>query len=290
MPYRALAPHLHGAADAVLKYFIANHGIKNSNIVVEEGVDPNVEFAPTFTLTTDDKELICIEILENLYPPEIKDFVLGCKNHSVPAKLYCALLSEPEDQVETRAYQFATDNGIGLLGVDPANYGIRKINNNALSLSLGGLRTFKMGDYPSSYRAALQSAIDTFKNGNPGKGCLDVYQEIEHLTRRIGKRAASISGGLRSTASFNWDTQAWANIAEFLKTHLDTTVCKCPDLRPQLFNRIIGMTEYRNDVGHKPKTLAKRIERDRLAKTRFEGAMDELLILINASKPLRLKP
>lgn len=289
MEYRVLAPHLHQTADVALKFLAAELGVKSASISVEAEIHDSVEFRPTLKLLSEDKHIICVEVLENLYPPEIKDLILSCRNHSIPVKLYCAIPTGPEQKVDVRAIQFATENGIGIVTIDSTNGAAKFINGAPVSLSLGGLRAFKMTDYPPGYRANLLSAIQTFKGGSPSKGCLEVYQEMEQLTRKIGIRAAAIHGGLKKAPGFNWETEAWANIVEFLKNNIDVRVCKCPDLKAQLFNRILGLTEYRNEVGHKPKSVAKMIERDRLSKTRFEGAMDELLTLINASKPLRIK-
>jgi hypothetical protein len=47
-------------------------------------------------------------------------------------------------------------------------------------------------------------------------------------------------------------------------------------------------TEYRNETGHKPASLPKKIERDKQLRTRFESAMDELGRLIEAARPLRV--
>lgn len=290
MEYRVLAPHLHTTADAALRFFVAELGAKAANIDVEAGLHDAVEFRPTLKLLADDKHIICIEILESLYPPEIKDFILSCRNHSLPVKLYCVIPTGPEQKVvDLKAIQFASENGIGIVAIDPATGAAKYVNGAPISQSLGGLRPFKLTDYPPPYRPNLQSAIQTFKGGSPAKGCLEVYQELEQLTRNIGARAEKIAGGLKKAPGFNWDTVAWAQATEFLKSNLDIAVCKCPELKAQLLSRILGQTEFRNATGHKPKSLSQLIARDRLAKTRFESAMDDLLSLIHASKPLRIK-
>ncbi len=288
MIYRVLPSHLHGTADVAAKYFTSQLGLKSSSIAVESEVNANVDFRPTLQAVSADKHIICIEIVEKLYPPEIHNFLLSCRNHSVPAKLYCVFPSGAFAQVDVKALQFASENGIALYEVNPATGNGKHIVGTPVSLSLGGLRQFRLTDFPSKYRASLKEAIDTFKGGNPSKGCAQVYDELEQLTRRIGKKCHNIPGALRKTAAFDWEKEPWHNEVEFLKANLDKSVVACPDLKAHLLSRVAGITEYRNETGHKPNSVDKLIARDISLKTRFESAMDELLNLISASKPLRV--
>ena len=45
--------------------------------------------------------------------------------------------------------------------------------------------------------------------------------EIEHLTRAIGKRASNKTGFLRRAAAFDWETESWQNVVEFLEKTAD---------------------------------------------------------------------
>jgi hypothetical protein len=288
MIYRVLPSHLHGTADAAAKYFTNQLGLKSSSIMPESEVNPNVDFRPTLQAISGDKHIICIEIVEKLYPPEINNFILSCRNHSIPAKLYCVFPFGAFEQVDVKAIQFATENGIALYEVNPVSGNGKHVIGTPVSLSLGGLRPFRLTDFPSKYRASLKGAIDTFKGGNPSKGCAQVYDELEQLTRRIGKKCHGIPGALKKRAGFDWEKEAWHNEVEFLKANLDRTAAACPELKHPLLSRVAGITEYRNETGHKPSSVDKLIARDISLKTRFESAMDELLNLITAVKPLRV--
>lgn len=282
--YRALPANLHTYAEAACKYFAKHHGLPTPKI--EQEVHPLVEFRPTLQFATSDRHIVCAEVVEELFPLELQQFMLSCRNHGVPVKLFAVAAHGQFATITTQALKFAQENGIGILEVHPSGAGTEY--GKPISLSLTGLRDFKLGDFPAKYRSPLRNAIDTFKQGNPSKGCSEVYDELEQLTRRIGKKCESRPGALRRPAGFDWSIEAWANVLEFLKANLNPSGTGCPDLRGTLFNRVLGLTEYRNESGHKPNSVAKLIERDKQLRTRFESAMDELGTLIRASAPLRV--
>lgn len=286
--YRVLASNLKDLADSTIQYFILNNGAKNSNIKIEAEVHPDISFRPTLSYIKSDGHIVCAEVIDAFNLPEIERFVLACKNNSLPVLLYIVIQKDAMPQIDTKILKTVKDNGVAILEINPPNHGTL-ITNAPLSLSLGGLRSFKLSDFPSIYREPLNSAINTFKQGNPGKGCSEVYDEIESLTRRIGKKISAITNGFSQTSNFNWDTHSWALTIEFMRDKINRAVINnCPELKTQLFNRLLGLTEYRNAAGHKPTSLAKLIERDKQLRTRFESAVDELNNLIRASKPLRL--
>ena len=283
--YRALPDNLKEYADATHKYLCKELGL--AAIKIEHEVHREIEFRPTLSAISTDKHIICAEVVEQLFTPDIETFVLACRNYSLPVKLYVTVRKGQFQAYDPKVLKFARENGIAILEVSLPNHGAL-ITNQPVSLSLGGLRTFSLQKFPAKYREPLKQAIETFKGGNPAKGCSDVYDEIEQLTRRIGRKCAGIAGGLKKNGNFDWDKEAWATVLEFLKTHVDKAKIGCPNLNNQLFSRLIGMTEYRNETGHKPSSLLKKIERDKQLRTRFESAMDELGCLIEAARPLRV--
>lgn len=282
--YRALPENLHTTADAASKYFTKHHGVPQPR--VEQEVHPLVAFRPTLQFSTADRHILCVEVVEQLFPPELNEFILSCRNYGVPVKLYAVVAQGQLPSLPTQAIKFAQENGIGILEVTSTGAGTELVK--PLSLSLTGLREFKLTEYPAKYRAALKSAIDTFRQGNPAKGCSQIYDELEQLTRKIGKKSAQVAGALKKVPAFDWDKESWANILDFLRVNLNASVLKCPELRPIVFSRLAGLTEYRNETGHKPASMAKLIERDKQLRTRFESAMDELALVVRAVGPLRL--
>ncbi|MDR6841024.1 hypothetical protein [Pseudoxanthomonas sacheonensis] len=250
----------------------------------EEEVDPLVEFRPTLHSTLTDKSIICIEVTENASSSELNEFVLECRNHVVPVKLWVAI-PKVVGVLSTKDLAFAKANGIGIIEFDEQGNG-RQLVGPPLSQSLTGLRAIDFSGFPSRYKEPLQAAFEMFKNGNPAKACSLVYDEIEALTRRITKKCVS-KRCLKKDPQFDVDKASWSNVLEFLKTNIDPTLSGCPALKGPLFSRLIGLTEYRNDAGHKPSSTKKLIERDKQLRTRFESAVDELKTLIDASKAIK---
>lgn len=286
--YRVLPNHLHGTADAVCKYLSNHLGLAAGSIKIEGEINPEVDFRPTLHAVTKEKQVVCVEIVEILFPPEISSFVLSCRNHSIPAKLYCAIPAGTIQNYDAKNLSFANENGISILEVNAATGVCRILNQAPVPLSLGGLRKYKLSDYPPKYRAPLDSAINTFRGGAPEKGCALVYDELESLTRNIGRKCEIIPGALKKPGVFDWDKGAWHAALEFMKTNIDLTHSRTPLLKGQLLSRLIGVTELRNDTGHKPRSVQKMIERDIELKTRFESAMDDLAKVIEAAKPLKI--
>lgn len=283
--YRALPDNLKDYADATIKYLSKELGL--AAIKIEHEVHPDVEFRPTLSAVSTDKHIVCAEIVEHLFTPDIEAFVLSCRNHSLPVKLYVTVPKGQIQSYDPKILKFAHENGVAILEVAPPHHGVL-ITGQPISLSLGGLRKFDLQQFPAKYRAPLKQAIETFKGGNPPKGCSDVYDEIEQLTRRIGRKCAGITGGLKKNGNFDWDKESWANVLEFLRINVDKAKIGCPNLNNQLFSRLIGITEHRNETGHKPSSLQKRIDRDEQLRTRFESAMDALGCLIDAARPLHV--
>lgn len=280
--YRVLAEPLQPTAEAAISYFKNHHGAKA--VSIEEEIDPVIQFRPTFHGMLPDKHLLCAEVSEVPMPPGIHDFILQARNESLPARFWVVLPKGVVRSVDTAVLKFFKDNGVGLLEIDAASANI--LVSPPLSMSLTGLRQFKVTEFPAKYRDDIRRGIETFRNGNPAKACADIYDIIEAITRRILAKAIKVQPGL--TCKLDPEKDSWAAVLEFLRNRLDRKSLNCPQLTVQLFNRLIGMTEFRNESGHKPRTLDQLRNRDRQLRTRFEAACDELHAVIKASGPLRI--
>lgn len=285
MEFRALPEHLHPLADLAVKHFGREYGIPANRFKIEAEVSPEIGYRPTFHAVKPDHSLVGVEVSDQALPAEIQALILGCKNNVIPLKLWIAVPFGVVEALRPAEMHFIKENGIGLMEIHTDGR-FRQLAGPALPLSLTGLRSIRYSDYPPRYREDLRAAYDTFVNGNPSKGCSLVYDEIEFLTRRIIKKAAS-RGFLRRPVAFNPDTESWSNVLAFLRANFDKVASGCPNLSDALLNRLQGMTEYRNEAGHKPKSLRRLMERDRKLRTRFESAVDELQTLIDVSRALR---
>lgn len=289
--YKFLASPLHSTANAAMVYFKNEVGL--SHFKVEEPIGQNLEFRPTISCSSTEQYLVCVEISESAWPLKnvLDTFVLDCKNQGMPVKLHVAIPKGVVDPDFSKNLKRAKSCGVGVLELE--ENGAAHVYHDALPLSLTGLRTYIPSEFPPKFRENLKGAESTFLNGNPHKGCGELYDLIEDLCRKVGDRAdkkgywKTVKSGTK-IPKINFDTKSWALVVKHLESHLDIKKCNCPKLKDTLLARIRGLTQHRNDSGHKPKNLSQLKQRDQELRTRFETARDTLRDLINATKPLHL--
>jgi hypothetical protein len=221
---------------------------------------------------------------ETPYYQFLDSVVLDCVRLGLPVKLYVAFPTSAEAPQYKSLVDRARKNGVGVLEITPTG---GQIIHEALSLSLWGLRRTDRQRFPVKYRSSLSEADSIFLNGSPEKGCAKIYDEIEALIRRIAKKT-SAKGFWKNPvpAGTKLDKDPWARILKLLLDNLDFK--KTGSLNAGLLSRVQGVTDHRNDTGHKPKTRAALIKRDRELRTRFEHAVDLFLDLIKAASFLHV--
>jgi hypothetical protein len=290
MMYRILEPGLYQTADASKDYFNSQMGL--SHFVIEQQIDDDIEFRPTLSCRDKDHYLVCIEVSESAWPKKntLDGFVLDCKNRGLPVKLYVAIpkgLIDPDFSSKLRR---ARGNGVGVVEIETTGRG--HVFQEALPLSLTGIRPNNPIEFPAKYRASLRTAEITFCNGNPNKGCSDLYDIIEELSRKLAKKTKG-KGYWRALQpgekppKVKLGKDPWAKVIKILEEHLEIPKCGCPRLTDALLARVRGITPHRNDSGHS-RSLSQLQRRDQELRTRFETARDLLRDLINATKPLHL--
>jgi hypothetical protein len=138
-------------------------------------------------------------------------------------------------------------------------------------------------------------AEQTFIAGDPAMGCLGVYKELEALTRRIAVKTYKRGYWTETirNPSRMVEKTAWVRVTADLKSKLSrTTAAKSgmdlSNLSDVLLSRIIGVTPFRNLVGHSPNSARNLRERDARLRTRMEDAVDLLRETIDATRCLRL--
>jgi hypothetical protein len=217
----------------------------------------------------------------------LDNVVLHCVTNHLPVKLYVAFPEGVPPAVYKTNVDEARRKGVGAIEVSNGNC---HVIHEALPLSLAGLRVEDHTRFPARYRQELSTAETTFKNGDPAKGCSLIYDEIESLSRNLAKRIHKKGWWKpRKTGppATNFDTEAWSNIMELLANRADLTKLPAGVTR-NLLIRVAAIVEPRNDAGHKPRNRAKRIQRDRESRTRFENAVDILRDFTAAVRALRL--
>jgi hypothetical protein len=279
MSYRILPPHLQNLAEQVKKYF-KSKGI--TKFAVEEPIDRDGIFRHTLLASTSDGHYVCVEVSENAYIETLDAVLLDYRNKNLPVKLYVAIPKRMVVVNLQKQLRQARRNGVGVLEVDEKG---AELVHEALSQSLVDLRSVEFDSFPSKYRGSLSRAVETFRNGDPAKGCSTVYDEIEALSRRIAKKTQK-KGLWKSVPKLNLDRDSWANVMEALMEQLNYSACGCPKLKKALLARVLGITSHRNETGHKISRRADLVKRDKRLRTRFEDAIDLLSDLIDASRPL----
>ncbi len=285
MQYRSLSEELRPVADACARYFNTNWGV--SKFKAEEQLDPDIERCPTLQAVTSDGHYLCVEVSESPYPTGLDSFVLDCRDHILPVRLFVAIPAGSKSSSYKSDIDRARGRGVGVLEVSQKRV---QCSLDALSLSLAGVRPVEASRFPKKYRLALSQAESTFRRGEPVKGCSLLYDEIEAFSRKIAKKTHSKGYWLApkpgsKPVTIRFDTHPWERLIELFMKNLDPQKCKF--FGASLLGRVLGITQHRNDSAHK-KTLAAVKKRDRELRTRFESATDTFFDLVTAAKPLRM--
>jgi len=283
--YRYLPEQLHPTADAVMQFFRDSRGLRKMKIE-EELEGTTLGYRPALHELTREGYYVSVDVKESPFSTTLEAVVSDCMQRSLPVKLFVAFPASSEIQDYRRLLGRAREKGVGVIEVADAGC---QILYEALALSLIGVRPIDKKSFPPKFRLALSDAEATFRT-SPEKGCSLIYDEIEALSRKIA--AKTKAKGLwkspppgKRLPQTNLETGNWARAIDTLMNWLDWN--KCGYLRDCL-RRVQSVIPYRNESGHKPRTAAARIKRDRELKTRFEAASDMLRDLIVAARPLRL--
>jgi hypothetical protein len=286
MKYRALAEGLIPVADAALKHLRETEGATRFRSEVE--VAPALAYRPTLLGECHDKSLIAVEVNDGAFTAPLDTFVVECQRLGVPIRLFIAIPETAPEKQQLQLLRQARTRGIGVLLESK-----RRIERllPAVHLSLFGLRPIPMTKFPSQLVSRLTQAEESFRSGDPAKGCGRVYDLIERRTRSVALEVQTRSlwkAGLSVKAkATEWYTKkgAWAKVLELISDSGDFEAMKRAKLpiEKALWARVQGLVPDRNDTGHEPSTREELQERDRQLRTRFEHAVDTLLALTRAT-------
>lgn len=286
MSYGYLPSSLEPVADAARSFMRNEWGISDARIQVEQPIDRNISPGPTFQAPHRDHHIVCVEVASSAYPRSLGSVIILCMNRSLPILFYVAIY---ESDAKTEDIANATEAGVGVLLLD--RDGVLRKFASAQSLSLVGVRESKPASWPPKYRHRIALAYDTFKNGDPSKGCSLLFDEIEGVTRRICVKAA------RKRAWRNLPANAaipdasnvrvpLAQIAKFMYDYFDPRAAGAPEL-DNVFGTVVGAVSPRNTYAH-PQNFRGLQRRDMRARTQFESAADILHDLVKGAAPLRV--
>lgn len=286
MEYRALAEELVPVAETVRKHFARAEGVTRFRAEVE--VESDLGYRPTLLGETS-VGLVAIEVNEGSYTDPLDRFVLDCFQRGLAVRLFVASPAGGPEAAKLGLIRRAKQRGVGVVEVDGTKVSILV---PALSLSLMALRPVDKKRFPKAYRAPLQQAEDTFRNGDPAKGCGRVYDLLEKRSRAVAAEIAQL-GLWRASSTANppkfRSNTAWSTVLERIDEHADFS--KLPgsglDVGKPLWSRIRGIIPHRNESGHEPSSRKAVQRRDEQLRTRFEHAIDTLADLVESSKRVK---
>lgn len=280
MSFLSLTLHLRPIAEGAILFFQNRYGIRSTQWNIEKPIAPDAPYATTFYGATNDYHFLCVDVLEASITSSLEAFVTFCKERNLPVKLFLAY--DPESEYPKKDdVRIARSRGLGILEVNENGQGTLLFD--ALSLSLTGVRV-DLEDFPPRYRTPVATAENTFKNGDPSKGCSQLYDEIEAVSRRLAQRTHRRK--YWNNFSANRDFQGnWAPLMRVFMNELDES--KCPTIPRTLLAQVYAISDPRNQSAHRPRSLRQLKERDRRLRTRFETARDLLLDLVRADQRTR---
>jgi hypothetical protein len=281
MLYKFLPDHLHSTADQVAEYLGEDRGV--AGIKAETQIEAALQYRPTIHGLSPEKYIIAVEVQDTPNTTSLDSVILDCATRAIPVKLFVAFLSSASP-VPHNLIESAHKKGLGVIEIGQAG---PRVLREAFPLSLLGFR-LDHKNFPKKLRGTLIEAGNTFRDGSPAKGCALVYDEIEDLSRTLIKRTKKkklwrkLKPGEKAS-KLNLDDGPWEKVLELFEKFFVVNGKKAPGLTSNLIHRIAAVTAYRNQSGHKPKSLSERIKRDQEMRTRLESAGDLLLDLIEVA-------
>lgn len=287
MKYALLSNQLHDTADMAKKYFADNYGA--THFKCEEEVDADLPLKPTWQATTPAGYHLCVEVSDTPFSPSLHAFVTGCAVRGVPVRLW-VVVPEGATPGATRELKQAKELGIGVLELSAQR---KYVHHRPVPLSLFGLRKTEFRRVPKKHREALKEAEDAFLDGSPEKGCQEVCQTLEALTRRFAQHSYQKGWWAPPVAVLkarSFTTAPWAKVLERLDGAIDEKKVRKvgPSFRKALVAGARHYTDWRNILSHRPKSIAQRKARDEKLRTMFEATRDLLLEWFKVATRLRL--
>ena len=269
------------SADRVAEYLKDDRGL--NHIKAEEQIERELEYRPTIHGLSTEQYIVAVEVQDSPETSSLDSVILDCVTRAIPIKLYVAFPT-PSSPVSHQVIEKAHKKGIGVIEIQAVN---PQVLREALPLSLLGYR-LDHKRFPKKMRGTLVEAGNTFRDGSPPKACSIVYDEIEDLSRKLIKKTKrkklwrKLKSG-EKPSKLNLDDGPWEKVIELFESFYVVNKKKVPGLTANLIHRLAAVTSYRNDSGHKPKTVADRTKRDLELRTRFESALDLLCDLIEVT-------
>jgi len=229
--------------------------------------------------------MVCVDVTDAGYTTTLDDFVLSCQEFGLPVRMIVAAQSTINANLYREMVQNCKKRSVGIFQIENDHISVLL---TPLSQSLAGLRKHDPESFPPKYRQSLSLARETYLGGDPSKGCGHVYDELESATRKLAEAIDRKGMWTKDGQGININLQmdSWSKVL----THVNNNIARSKlknkgrTLTKSLLSQIQGVTPFRNESGHKPKTKRQLVNRDKRLRTRFETAVDLLEDLLEAIK------
>lgn len=290
MSYTMLGQNLHETAGRAKKYFATTYGA--THFLCEQAIDKDLPLRPTWQATMGVGYRLCIDVRESPFSNTLYEFVMKCAQLGMPVRLWVVVPDGNVAPTFSTELKQARELGVGVVQI--AGNGTPNEFHKPVALSLFGLKRTDLKAIPKVRRELLKNAEDLFLGGSPDKGCQEVCQCLEAVTRQFAER--TYNDGLwrmpagKTFAPRFFRRDSWANMLQGLDSQIDerATRAKCPKFKKAKVAGARLYTDWRNSVSHRPKTLKELQERDAKLRTMFEATRDLLTEWYEIVKPLKL--
>lgn len=291
MSYMMLGQNLHETADRAKKYFAQTYGA--AHFECEKALDKDLPLKPTWQGTMNAGYRLCVEVRESPFSNSLYEFVVECSKRRMPIRLWVAVPHGNVGPTFNSELKQARDLGVGIVQI--AEDGTGNEFHKPVALSLFGLKRTDLNAAPKPRREFLKNAEDLFLTGSPDKGCQEICQCLELVTRQFAEHTYGAGlwrtpEGANTLAARFFREVAWATMLEALDTRIDEkrTRAKCKAFKKAKVAGARHYTDWRNTLSHKPKTLKEFQDRDAKLRTMFEATRDLLIEWYDIVKPLKL--
>jgi hypothetical protein len=284
--YQYLGNDLHDLANVAKEYFAKTYGAKK--FICEMPLESGLELRPTWQAQMQGHYLLCVEVCVVLQARKFSDLVTKCVTGGHPIRLWVVVPNS--SSVLQRELKEAADKGIGLAQADEAGTSLFEFSK-PVALSLFGLRPPDYTRIPTGRREIIKRAEDAFRDGSPERGCQELGQELELLTRKFAEH--SHAQGWWKTVPQPVPKFAKANWVPLLDTLNDcinqgAVQAKCAIFKKAHVGGASSRALFRNQVSHAPKNTKELKRRDERLRTEFEATLDLLLDWYEIMKMLKL--
>lgn len=291
MSYTMLGQNLHETADRAKKYFAHTYGA--AHFECEKALDKDLPLKPTWQASMNAGYRLCIEVRESPFSNSLYQFVMECAKREMPIRLWVAVPHGNVIPTFNAELRQARELGVGVVQIADDETGNEF--HKPVPLSLFGLKRTDLKLVPKSRRELLKNAEDLFLGGSPDKGCQEICQGLEHITRQFaeftyGAGLWKAPAGAKVLQPRFFRVDPWASMLEAMDSRIDEgkTKAKCDAFKKSKVAGARLYTDWRNAVSHKPKSLAELKKRDAKLRTMFEATRDLLMEWYEIVKPLKL--